>query len=155
MKWFLAFLCTNIITFTYASIVLFSHFRSLMIMYQDGSSSLDLDNNASRAAVCLALLRVDVLVGALFLFVMLCDLMVTAFLMYHSYLIFSGVTTNETLKFEDIREAIAAREIDLYSDGNGRFHINVADKSDAVAFNELENVYDEGWRTNVRKIILP
>ncbi|CCG83078.1 DHHC zinc finger domain protein [Taphrina deformans PYCC 5710] len=154
MKWFLAFLSSNSITFTYASVVLYTHFECLLSQYKTGALTLDSQHDASRVAVWMALLRQDVLVGSLFLFVMLCDLMVSAFLIYHSYLVFSGVTTNETLKFEDIRQAIDAREIDLYSDGGGRFHIDIADQPDAVAFNLLENVYDEGWRTNFRRMFV-
>lgn len=147
MKWFLAFLLTNVVTFTYAAVVLYLHFSRLKF-------SKDVDTSGiSFLQSWLTLLRVDVLVGSLFLFVSLCNALVTSFLLYHSYLVFSGVTTNETLKFEDIRQAIKDGELNLYQRSKRRFYLDVAGKPDPVSWQKLENVYDQGWELNFKKIL--
>lgn len=150
MKWFLAFLGSNVITFTYASIVLFLHFVHIR---DSQSTAVSRTAQISFIQAWLVLLRSDVLVGSLFLFVCICDLLVFSFLCYHSYLVFSGVTTNETLKFEDVRVAIATGDLELYSHGKDRFCLDVAGKSGSIPWSQLENVYDEGWIKNFQKTI--
>lgn len=147
MKWFLAFLASNVVTFTYATIILYAHFRKLLQNVKEDDAA------TTFLQLWLSLLRTDVLVGSLFLFAGMCDILVTFFLVYHSYLVFSGVTTNETLKFEDIKQAIEARELDLYQRGPDQFYLDLAGKPGRVTWKELENIYDKGWKNNLRSIL--
>ena len=147
MKWFLSFLLTNTITFSYATMTLSTIYLALRQEYLADSRS-----ELSGIHLWLYLMRLDVLKGALFLFVALCNAMVSAFLLYHLYLVFSGVTTNETLKFEDIREAIRSGELAIYSRKDGKFILDLAGKPDEVPWNKLENVYDLDWKQNLTAI---
>lgn len=157
MKWFLAFLLANVVTFTYATITFYLLFAESKRQYQSQFYDFPIPEDKpivrlTGVQLWMYLLRRDVSVGSLFLFVTICDLLVTAFLLYHSYLVFSGVTTNETLKFEDIRLAIQDGQVDLYSSGDGRFYLDVAGKNNPVGWNQLENVYDQGWRKNLSNV---
>lgn len=148
MKWFLAFLATNVITFTYASFTLFLLLRQVKIRHV-ASSHTSHGTQERGIQLWLTVLRKDVLVGSLFLFVALCNVLVVAFLLYHSYLVLSGVTTNETLKFEDIRVAIDAGEVTVYAstDSEG-FYLDRPGKGQAVPLKDIDNVYDKGWKQN-------
>lgn len=148
MKWFLGFLLANTVTFTYASITLHQHFLTLRSTVQSAQYG-----GGGGIHLWLYLFRIDVFLGALFLFVVLCDAMVTAFLVYHAYLVFSGVTTNETLKFADVKEAIHAGEVSLYADGQGKFVLGIAGGPDPIPWTDLENVYDCGWKTNFARVL--
>ncbi len=142
MCYFLSFLCANSITFSYASATLFLFFKALR------SDCTHDRTSTSSVQLWLIALRKLPWLGALFLFVSICNLLVSSFLIYHLYLVFCGLTTNESLKFEDIRYAINAGEMCLYNRGD-RFVLDHPGKGTEIGWNELENVYDKGWKRNI------
>jgi palmitoyltransferase len=146
MRYFFAFLVCNIITFSYASLTMLSRMRTQRRL-------------SYRPLSILATLRLDPWVGSLALFASICDLLVIAFLVYHLYLIWSGLTTNETLKFEDIRGALDAGDLALIVHGR-QARLVRAGSSDAtsgrhVKLQDMENIYDAGWYNNLMAILSP
>ena len=136
MKWFLAFLSTNCITFTYATLTLF--FR-----LQPDQSSVE---NWLRS------LRSDVWTGSLFLFVGMCDILVSAFLVYHVYLVYSGLTTNESLKFDDVRQCIQSGELAIYQRGSG-YMLEQKQGEKGLNLADIDNIYDFGLVGNFRALL--
>lgn len=138
MKWFLAFLVANMITFTYASMTLFTRLSRL--------------SNMTFIERWLSSLREDAWVGALFIFASICDILVMAFLLYHCYLIFCGVTTNESLKFADVQAAIDSGDLRIYKRNTG-YKLEHASTEDGTALADIGNIYDRGWYQNLRDLL--
>ncbi|ORY87127.1 DHHC palmitoyltransferase-domain-containing protein [Protomyces lactucae-debilis] len=144
MRFFLVFLISNIITFSYAFIVLV---QILLAKREVAKASLSV----------LATLRLDPALGSLALFSGICNLLVFVFLFYHLYLVWSGVTTNETLKFEDVRNALHDGEIALVVRERQAMLVKreVVRKNEEITLRQLNNVYDAGWLANLSSVLQP
>ena len=145
MKWFLAFLLANVVTFTYATVTLYNVLSELRQTLMQRVLIL------TGLTAWTAAIKVDVWVGSLFVFAAICDVLVFSFLVYHAYLVFSGVTTNETLKFDDVKSALETNELAIYRSASG-YVLAVNNSTDSVALRDISNVYDKGWYQNFKHV---
>ncbi|OLL26897.1 Palmitoyltransferase swf1 [Neolecta irregularis DAH-3] len=115
--------------------------------------------------------------GALLILTGLLQLVVVGFLIFQLYLIYSGTTTNESMKWDDVKEAIKYKEIMIFEGGpeeayafprediildlrqrrvvaideHGRAseQIPIGSSGRLVKhIRELVNIYDRGWKNN-------
>lgn len=158
MKWFLAFLLSNVITFTYATVTLYRVLSSERVSLLDHIASAKPGSlthlKTGQIQTWLQVLRLDVSVGSLFLFAAICDILVASFSLYHCYLVFSGVTTNESLKLEDVKSAIASGSLAIHRDAHGKHFLGKSDRPGAVSLEEAVNIYDRGWRQNLMDVLV-
>lgn len=102
--------------------------------------------------------------GALFLLCFLCDLLILGFLVHHLYLIYAGMTTNESAKWSDVADAIRNGEVFIFHldegpkviginpDGTSSEPIPRALRHRVESLSEITNIYDHGAWQNFKDI---
>ena len=134
-----------------------------LVYYQDGEMI-----NASMFQRITYLLRSKPLLGLITLFAPAAGLIVFVFFLYHLHLVYKGITTNETIKWDDLKCAIAEGRIskmsrdclkfnreykpgetlqDYLIDGNEMIEIQSVDV--------LRNIYDKSRWNNFMQVLYP
>ncbi|ODQ52600.1 zf-DHHC-domain-containing protein [Saitoella complicata NRRL Y-17804] len=171
---FLGFLAANAITLTYGT------YLTYHVLYLKMSGS-DEDQLWVRWINTMAEYRE---LGAVFILCLMCSLIMIGFLVAHMYLIWAGTTTNDSLKWGDIKYALKKGTIVVFDDEGrgsptadydatrwpwggmkGRRRGVIAVDADGnvpeeirdciTNLRDLENIYDRGFLRNMTEVLWP
>ena len=105
--------------------------------------------------------------GMIYLLCILIDFVIIGFLLHHIYLTGMGYTTNEILKWRDLKDAMKANDIivlrqpwhgsrifDLTETLQEEQETAIRESGGACeSFKQIGNMYNNGWKSNLRRII--
>ncbi|KAG1501432.1 hypothetical protein G6F45_003261 [Rhizopus arrhizus] len=121
-----------------------------------------LDSNGNKVPVSfhkafLYVLQHDRIIGSIGILGMVVSIVVFVFFIYQVYLSARGITTNEAFKWEMVEDAIDRGE--LYKTDGGQYKTYYS-QSEAKgkrieSLEEVENIYDEGFLTNLHQVFFP
>ncbi|KAK9679921.1 palmitoyltransferase swf1 [Basidiobolus ranarum] len=154
-RYFIAFLSSTAITCIYASVMIAKILYG-EIARQDLLNSWYWDpDTRQRVQVTLfkalsMVINTNVNLGALGIFCALCSIIVTVFFLAHLYTLSDGTTTNESFKWEDVKEAVE----------DGRLYMKSQTSQDSemaqiLHFDQVSNIYDQGRWKNIWRFIVP
>jgi len=179
IRFFLGFLVSNVMLLSYGWHLTSTIIHHELRLYQSNPVTYVADRAAKSKPILLSpklkgwslwwiFVLQSRLIGMLHLICILIDCVICGFLLHHLYLIFRGYTTNEILKWKDVKDALQYNEIVVLNTPwrNSRI-IDVASMDqeqleDVIrmsggackSLREVHNLYDRGWWVNFSSLVL-
>lgn len=160
-RYFFIFLFTLVEFSAYGAYLCFQIYRGMIIEWGLDKAYM-LDSNGNKMPVSfhkafLYVLQHDRIIGSIGILGMVVSIVVFVFFIYQVYLAARGITTNEAFKWEMVEDAIDRGE--LYKSDGGQYKTYYS-QSEAKgkrieSLEEVENIYDEGFLTNLHQVFFP
>ncbi|ORY03982.1 zf-DHHC-domain-containing protein, partial [Basidiobolus meristosporus CBS 931.73] len=154
-RYFIAFLLSTAVTCIYATVIIakilfgeITRQNLLHIWYWDAETKKPVQFTLFKALTMV--INENVHLGALGIFAVLCAIIVSVFLLAHLYTLSDGTTTNESFKWEDIKEAVDEGRLFMKSQASTENEM-----SQVLHFDQVSNIYNEGRLKNLWKFIAP
>jgi len=184
LKYFWNFLFVTSMLCFYVSYILFMLF--LQIIDEKNLYNLRLIDPSTKQRikvdnfhVMMYILNTDLMLAMLLMFLVLCGSILLIFLMYHVYLVSVGTTSNESFKWEDIRDRLREEGQLVVTEDYHPF-VNGSDESSSSSSggnaaggskrkkkkestqdriitepNQIRNIYNKGVLSNIKEALFP